>query len=197
MPDFCHLHCHSQYSLLDGAADITKMVQKAQNDGHAAVAITDHGNMFGAFEFYKAAKKIGIKPIMGCEVYLVENRHEREFTKGRKDKRFHQLLLAKNELGYYNLSKLVSLGFIEGFYHNFPRIDLELLRQYSEGLIATTCCVGAKVPQTIIHQGEAAAEKVFCEFLEIFGEDYYVELQRHNLPDIDNTGWSQEAINQV
>jgi DNA polymerase III subunit alpha len=151
MPDFCHLHCHTQYSLLDGASDITALMAKAKADGQEAVALTDHGNMFGAFKFVKAAKKQGIKPIVGCEFYLVKDRHIKFFekSKGQKDDRYHQLLLAKNELGYRNLSKLCSLGFTEGMYGKYPRIDKEILVQYHEGLIATSCCLGAEIPQAI------------------------------------------------
>lgn len=196
MCDFAPLHCHTQYSLLDGAADIEAMVKKAKADNMPAVAITDHGNMFGAFKFFSACKKHGIKPILGCEVYVVEDRFNKKFTREFKDKRYHQLLLAKNETGYKNLMKLVSLGFIDGLYMDFPRVDRALIEQHSEGIIATTCCVGAEVPQTMITKGVEAAEKVFLEWLKIFGEDYYIELQRHNIDDLDGTGWSQERINQ-
>ena len=188
MPDFCHLHCHTQYSLLDGAADIYSLMKKAKADDMKAVAITDHGNMFGAFKFYSAAKANDILPIIGCEFYIVEDRFQKEFTGGRKDKRYHQLLLAKDANGYKNLSKLCSLGFIEGAYGNFPRIDKQLLMQYKDGLIATSCCVAAEVPRTFLEKGEEAAEKVFLEWLDIFGEDYYVELQRHGLQGIDQDG---------
>ncbi len=166
-----------------------------------AVAITDHGNMFGVFEFVAAAwkdtKVVGtdadgkeikepvVKPVVGCEFYMVENRHKREFKKseGDKDRRNHQLLLAKNETGYKNLVKLCSMGYIEGMYGKYPRIDKELLLKHHEGLIATTCCLGAEVPQTILRKGEEEAEKVFKWWLDLFGEDYYVELQRHDIPD--------------
>jgi DNA polymerase-3 subunit alpha len=110
MPQFSHLHCHTQFSLLDGAASIPAMIAKAKADGQAAVAITDHGNMFGAFKFVAEAMKQGIKPIVGCEFYVVEDRFQKSFTKDAKDKRYHQLLLAKNEVGYRNLSKLVLFG---------------------------------------------------------------------------------------
>ncbi|MFN0204019.1 MAG: DNA polymerase III subunit alpha [Bacteroidia bacterium] len=183
MPTFNHLHCHTQFSLLDGAADITKMLTKAKNDGMRGCAITDHGNMFGVFKFVAEATKIGVKPIVGCEFYLVEDRHKRQFTKGEKDKRFHQLFLAKNEEGYRNLVKLCSLGFIEGMYGKYPRIDKSLILKYHKGLIATTCCLGAEVPQTILKKGEAEGEKVFQWWLDLFGEDYYVELQNHEIPD--------------
>jgi DNA polymerase III subunit alpha len=187
---FTHLHCHTQFSLLDGAANIKNLISKAKADGMPGMAITDHGNMFGVFEFVAEAQKQGIKPIVGCEFYLVEDRHKREFTKDQKDRRHHQLLLAKNQEGYKNLSKLCSMGYIEGIYGKYPRIDKEILLQYHENLIATTCCIGAEVPQAILHQGEAVAEEKFKWWLDIFGEDYYVELQRHNIPE-------QEEVNAV
>lgn len=196
MCDFAPLHCHTQYSLLDGAADVDAMVKKAKADNMPAVAITDHGNMFGAFKFFAACKKHGVKPILGCEVYVVEDRFNKKFTRENKDKRYHQLLLAKNEEGYANLMKIVSQGYIDGIYMDFPRVDIELIKAHHNGIIASTCCVGAEVPQTIIHKGVEAAEKVFLKWLDIFGEDYYIELQRHEIGDLDGTGWGQEAINQ-
>ncbi len=182
---FTHLHNHTQYSLLDGATDIEKLMKKAAADGMKAVAITDHGNMFGAFQFVAEANKHNIKPIVGCEFYLVDDRHKKQFTKENSDNRYHQLFLAKDQEGYKNLSKLCSLGFIEGLYSKWPRIDRELILKYHEGLIATTCCIGAEVPQTILNKGEEEAEKVFKWWLDLFGEDYYIELQRHNLPEQD------------
>jgi DNA polymerase III subunit alpha len=182
--NFSHLHCHTQYSLLDGANNISSLFKKAQADSMPAVAITDHGNMFGVFDFVATAGKFsGVKPIVGCEFYLVENRHKKQFSKEQKDKRYHQLFLAKNPEGYKNLVKLCSLGYMEGVYGKYPRIDKELVLQYHEGLIATTCCLGASVPQTILKLGEAEAEKEFLWWLNIFGEDYYVELQNHQIPD--------------
>jgi len=188
MPDFAHLHCHTQYSLLDGASEISKMMQKAKGDGQEAVAITDHGNMFGVFDFYNQAQQHGLKPLIGCEFYVVEDRHKKKFDKQNKDKRYHQLMLAKNAKGYQNLSMLCSLGFMEGFYQKWPRIDKALIRKYSEGIIATTCCLAAEIPQTFIAQGEEAAEKVFLEWWEIFGDDYYIEVQRHGLHTINEQG---------
>ena len=173
-----------------------------------ALAITDHGNMFGVFDFvataWKNTKVVGkdangkdivepvVKPVVGCEFYLVENRHKREFKKasGEKDKRYHQLFLAKDEVGYRNLVKLCSAGFIEGLYGKYPRIDKELLLQHHEGLIATTCCLGASVPQAILKGGEEAGEKEFKWWLGMFGDDYYVELQRHGIPE-------QNIVNEV
>src|SRR6056300_221441 len=197
MPQFSHLHVHTQYSLLDGAAEVKKLVSKAAEDGMPAVAITDHGNMFGAFDFHVQCTKQGIQPVIGCEFYLVRDRFEKTFGQGKKDKRYHQLLLAKNEQGYKNLSKLCSLGYLEGLYSKYPRIDKELLKQYSEGLIATSCCIGAEIPQAILFKGEEEAEKLFVEWHQLFGDDFYVELQRHGLENIDNTGLSQEDVNQV
>ncbi len=179
MPDFCHLHSHTQYSLLDGAASIPGLMAKAQKEQMKAVAITDHGNMFGVFKFFNEAKKHDVKPILGCEFYLCANRFDK-----KDKKRYHQLLLAKNAIGYKNLSKLCSIGFIEGYYYH-PRIDKEILEQHKEGLIATTCCLAAEVPRAIIDKGEAEAEKLFKEWLDMFGEDYYVELQRHGIPEQD------------
>jgi DNA polymerase-3 subunit alpha len=197
MSDFTHLHCHTQFSLLDGASAIPDMVAKAAADGMPAVALTDHGNMFGAFQFVNECDKAGIKPIVGCEFYVVEDRFQKSFTRGKRDKRFHQLILAKDQQGYENLTKLCSLGFIDGLYSKFPRIDRELIKKYKDGLMATTCCIGAEVPQTIINKGVEEGEKVFLEWLDIFGEDYYIELQRHHLLNIDNSGMSQEDVNQV
>ena len=195
---FAHLHCHTQYSVLDGAASIVDMVSKAKLDGMPAVAITDHGNMFGVFEFVNECKKQGVKPIIGCEFYMVEDMHVTSFAgTGRKDKRYHQLLLAKNAEGYKNLSILCSKGYKEGLFGKYPRIDLNLLKQHKEGLIATSCCIGAIIPQTILEKGETAGEEEFKKWLELFGDDYYLELQRHQIMNINNSGISQEDLNQI
>jgi DNA polymerase-3 subunit alpha len=190
MPDFAHLHVHTQFSLLDGAASISGLMKKAQKDEMKALAITDHGNMFGVFKFVAEASKYNVKPIVGCEFYLVEDRHKKTFSKEDRDVRRHQLFLAKNPEGYRNLSKLCSLGYIEGMYSKYPRIDKELVLKYHKGLIATTCCIGAEVPQAILRKSEEEAEKVFKWWLDIFGEDYYVEIQRHGMAE-------QEKVNQV
>jgi DNA polymerase III subunit alpha len=194
---FSHLHVHTQYSLLDGAASIQSLYKKAIDDGMPALAISDHGNMFGAFEFvsqaYKHLDENGkpkVKPIVGCEFYVVADRHRRSFTKEEKDNRYHQILLAKNEIGYRNLVKLTSLGFMEGLYGKYPRIDKELIEKYHEGLIATTCCLGAMVPQAILKGKENEAEKEFKWWLDLFGDDYYVEFQRHGLGE-------QDKVNEV
>ncbi|KAF0201022.1 MAG: DNA-directed DNA polymerase III [Bacteroidetes bacterium] len=192
MNKFTHLHVHSKYSILDGASEISQMYEKAVKDNMPAIALTDHGNMFGVFKFVAEANKYNkkgeppiIKPIVGCEFYLVEDRHRKQFTRDLKDMRSHQLLLAKNQEGYNNLIKLCSLGFMEGFYSKYPRIDKELILRYHKGLIATTCCLAAEVPRAILHKGEEEGERVFKWWLDIFGEDYYVELQRHGIPDQD------------
>jgi DNA polymerase III subunit alpha len=191
MPNFAHLHCHTQFSLLDGAASIPGLFKKAAADGMKALAITDHGNMFGAFQFVaEAAKHEGVKPIVGCEFYVVSDRHRHTFTKEDKDKRYHQLFLAKNAEGYKNLVKLCSLGYIEGLYGKYPRIDKELILQYHEGLIATSCCIGAMVPQAILRHGEEEARKEFEWWLDLFGEDYYIEIQRHFMAE-------QDKVNEV
>ena len=194
---FSHLHVHTQFSLLDGAASIKNLYKKAIADGMPALAISDHGNMFGAFEFVKEAYNhknddgtLKVKPIVGCEFYITTDRHRKTFSKEEKDPRHHQILLAKNATGYKNLVKLTSLGYIEGMYSKYPRIDKELIHKYHEGLIATTCCLGALVPQTILKKGEAEGENEFKWWLNIFQEDYYVELQRHGIPE-------QEKVNEV
>lgn len=202
MMKFSHLHVHTQFSLLDGAADIKQLYKKSMADNMPALAITDHGNMFGAFQFVAEAynhklnpedpkdKRLKVKPIVGCEFYLVENRHKRQFTREEKDIRYHQVLLAKDDEGYRNLIKLCSLGYMEGLYGKYPRIDKELILQYHKGLIATTCCLGASVPKTILKKGEDAGEAEFKWWLDIFGEDFYVEMQRHGIPE-------QETVNEV
>ncbi|HRG93235.1 MAG TPA: DNA polymerase III subunit alpha, partial [Chitinophagaceae bacterium] len=194
---FSHLHVHTQFSLLDGAASIQNLYKKAIKDEMPALAISDHGNMFGVFEFVAEAYKhkdengkVKVKPIVGCEFYITADRHQKTFTKEQKDPRHHQILLAKNEEGYRNLIKLTSLGFIEGMYSKYPRIDKELILRHHKGLIATTCCLGALVPQAILKKGEEEGENEFKWWLNIFQEDYYVELQKHGMPE-------QEKVNEV
>jgi DNA polymerase-3 subunit alpha len=189
---FSHLHVHTQYSLLDGAASISSLYKKAIADGMPALAISDHGNMFGVFDFvaqaYKNLDENGkpkVKPIVGCEFYITADRHRKTFTKDEKDPRHHQILLAKNETGYKNLMKLTSLGYTEGLYSKYPRIDKSLIQLHHEGLIATTCCLGAMVPQAIMRKSEAEAETEFKWWLDLFGEDYYVEFQRHSMAEQD------------
>ena len=177
MSGFVHLHVHTQYSILDGASNISELIAKARNDGMPAVAITDHGNMFGVKEFVNEANKQGIKPIIGCEVYVASRSRTDRTEKEDRSSR-HLILLAKNLTGYLNLAKLVSLGYIEGFYYK-PRIDKELLRQYHEGLIASSACLGGEIPELFFTEGEKAAENAIIEYADIFGKDFYLELQRH------------------
>ncbi|HRF75063.1 MAG TPA: DNA polymerase III subunit alpha [Chitinophagales bacterium] len=190
MPKFSHLHNHTMFSLLDGASDISRLYKKAVKDNMPALAITDHGNMFGAFQFVAEAYKhknedgsLKVKPIVGCEFYLVADRHRKQFSREEKDIRYHQVLLAKNEIGYKNLVKMCSLGYMEGMYGKYPRIDRTLIEKYHEGLIATTCCLAAEVPRAIMKKSKEEAEATFKWWLDIFGEDYYIELQRHDIPD--------------
>ena len=174
MSNFTHFHVHTQYSILDGASNIPQLIKKAKEDGMPAVTITDHGNMFGVKEFHNEAKKQDIKPIIGCEIYITPGDHKEKKTRNSH----HLILLAKNEKGYQNLSKLVSHAWIDGFYYN-PRIDRKLLEEYHEGIIACSACLGGEVPQAIMKHGEEAGEKVALQYKEIFGDDYYLELQRH------------------
>ncbi|MBR5454601.1 MAG: DNA polymerase III subunit alpha, partial [Rikenellaceae bacterium] len=179
MPQFVHLHVHTQYSILDGASDIKKVVARAKELGMPALAITDHGNMYGVKEFHDVATKAGVKPILGCEVYVVKNRFEKDKDEKTGD---HLVLLAKNKKGYQNLCKIVSYSYTEGFYYK-PRIDKELLRLYGEGLICCSACLGGEIPQFIMRGDLEGAEAAVLEFREIFGDDYYLEMQLHPAGD--------------
>ena len=181
-PGFVHLHTHTEFSLLDGASRIKDIIKKAVDYGMPSVAITDHGVMYGNINFYSEAKAAGIKPILGCEVYVApRGRSQRD---PRLDKEQHHLvLLAKNEHGYKNLIKLVSTAFSEGFYYK-PRVDKELLNQYSEDLIALTACLGGEIPHFIMKNDLEQAERSLGEYLDIFGKDnLYLEVQDHGLPE--------------
>ena len=152
---FAHLHLHTEYSLLDGACRIPQLIERVKELGQTSVAITDHGVMYGAIDFYKAAKEAGIKPSIGCEVYVASRSR---FDKGhRLDGYYHLVLLCKDETGYQNLIKLVSRGYTEGFYTK-PRVDKELLRQYSGGLICLSACLAGEIPQKLLNEGYQAAE---------------------------------------
>ena len=179
MPEFVHLHVHTQYSILDGASPLGVLVGRAKELGMPAVAITDHGNMFGVKEFHEKATKAGIKPIIGCEVYVVKNRFEKDKDEKAGD---HLVLLAKNLTGYHNLTRIVSYSWTEGFYYK-PRIDKGLLREFGEGLICCSACLGGEVPQAIMHGNPGDADRVVEEFKEIFGDDYYLEMQLHRSGD--------------
>ena len=179
MPEFCHLHCHTSYSLLDGAARIDLLMQQARKLGMSALGITDHGNLYGVPEFHATARKNGIMPVIGCEFYVTPGSMKKRDTRVR----YHQVLWAKNEQGYRNLMKLSSLSFLDGFYFK-PRIDFELLEKYREGLVATTCCLQGQVPRAIIDGNLEEARRWFKRYLDLFGrEDYYVEIQDHGIEE--------------
>lgn len=178
MPEFVHLHNHTQYSLLDGAARIDKLIEKAVEENQKAIAITDHGNMFGAPEFYFKAKKKGIKPIIGSEFYITPtSMYEKDTTE-----RYHLILLAKNLTGYKNLVKLSSKSFLDGYYYK-PRIDRELLRKHSEGLVALTACIKGEVPNAAIKGDYQRSRRLIDEYVDIFGNDFYLELQNHGIKE--------------
>ncbi len=179
---FVHIHVHTHYSLLDGATRIKPLIETAKKMNMPAVAITDHGNMFGAVEFYNAAVAAGVKPIIGCETYLAPN--DRRVKQGKQsESNFHLLLLAMNNVGYQNLLKLSSIGYLEGFYYK-PRIDKEVLREFSEGLLCTSTCLGAEVPQALLKKDRAAAEELAKSYLEIFGPDrFFMEIQDHGMDE--------------
>lgn len=186
--DFVHLHMHTEYSLLDGANRLDQLVEKVKQLGMKSVAITDHGNMFGAVEFYKLCKKEGIKPIIGCEMYVApRSRFERE---GAIDKEpYHLILLAMNDTGYHNLSTLNSIAYTEGFYYK-PRIDIEVLEKYNEGLICLSGCLSGQVASLILDSDFDGAENIIKKYLDIFGKDrYYLEMQ-------DNKLREQALVNQ-
>ena len=183
MSDFTHLHVHTQYSILDGAANIDTLFKRVNELGMKSIAITDHGNMYGVLEFVTKAQKNGIKPIIGCEVYVAEG--SRFEKKGKEDRSgFHLILLAKTFEGYQNLCRICTIGFLEGFYYT-PRVDKETLAKYSKGIIASSACLGGEIPETIREKGEDKAEEVLKEYLEIFKDDFYLELQRHGIPEQD------------
>jgi DNA polymerase-3 subunit alpha len=187
MAGFTHLHVHTQYSILDGASRISTLIDRVKSLGMDSLAITDHGNMFGVKEFHNTATKKGIKPIIGCEIY-VARRSVTDVT-GKEDRSGdHLILLAKNITGYRNLIKLVSTAWIKGFYYK-PRVDKELLAKYNEGLIASSACLAGEIPDEILNGTLAGAEAVLNSYLDIFGENFYLEVQRHETydPDADQT----------
>lgn len=179
---FTHLHVHTEYSLLDGAARIKDLIAGAKELGMDAVAITDHGAMFGVIDFYKEAKKQGIKPIIGCEVYTAARTMQDKDAE--KDKRQgHLVLLAKNDAGYRNLMKIVSAGYTEGFYYK-PRIDHDMLRRYSDGIIALSACLAGDVQWRLLNNDYEGAKKEALTLLDIFGENhFYLELQDQGLEE--------------
>jgi DNA polymerase-3 subunit alpha len=182
LADFVHLHSHTHYSLLDGAGKVGDMVQRAANLGQKALAITDHGNMFGVLEFYKAAEKAGIKPIIGMEAYVAPKARDLKKKVEGESNNYHLVLLAKNEQGFKNLIKLSSIGYTEGKYHK-PRIDKEILRELKEGLVASTACMGGEVPWNLRRGFRERAVKAAEWYMETFGDDYYFEIQDHHIPE--------------
>ncbi|MFN7330329.1 MAG: PHP domain-containing protein, partial [Bacteroidota bacterium] len=182
---FYHLHVHSQFSVLQAVPDVAELIAKAKSENMEAVALTDFGNMYGAFKFVSEALKHNIKPIVGCEFYISEERKKNKFTKDNPDKRYTQVLIAKNKTGYQNLAKLSSLGFIEGLYGIYPRIDKALIAEHKEGIIATTGSLSSEIPYLILNVGERQAEDVFKWWHDLLGPDFYIELNRHNMPEED------------
>ena len=185
---FVHLHVHTEYSLLDGACRIDRMMDRVKELGQTAIAITDHGVMYGCIDFYKAAKAAGIKPIIGCEVYVTRRRME-DRVHGIDNDPYHLVLLCENRTGYENLCKLVSEAFTHGFYGK-PRVDLELLAQYHEGLVATSACLAGGVAQYLMEEDYESAKEYALKLAGIFGpEHFYLELQDHGIEE-------QIAVNQ-
>lgn len=180
--NFVHLHVHTEYSLLDGASRIERLVMRAKELGMPAIAITDHGSMYGVIDFYKHAKNQGINPVIGCEVYVApRSRFEKSAVEG--ESYYHLVLLAKNNIGYKNLVKIVSCGYTEGFYYK-PRVDKELLRTHSEGLICLSACIAGEIPALLLKGDSVGAEKLAQEYKEIFGaENFFIELQDHGIPE--------------
>ncbi len=181
--NFSHLHVHTEYSLLDGSNKIKEYVARVKELGMNSAAITDHGVMYGVIDFYREAKKNGIKPILGCEVYVAPNsRFDREIT-GGEDRYYHLVLLAENNIGYSNLMKIVSKGFVDGYYYK-PRVDKSLLREYHEGIIALSACLAGEVPRYISKGLYDNAKKTALEYQEIFGKgNFFLELQDHGIPE--------------
>ncbi len=179
MTDFTHLHLHTEYSLLDGACRIEEVVERAKNLGQTALAVTDHGVLYGAVAFYKACKNAGIKPIIGCEVYVAP-RSRFDKVHGIDSDRYHLILLCKNETGYKNLIKLVSSGWVDGFYTK-PRLDRDILEKHSEGLVALSGCLFGEVAQRIVQRNMEEAESVASWYKSVFGDDYYLEVQNHGM----------------
>ncbi len=180
MNNFVHLHLHSEYSLLDGSTRISLLPKRVKELNMNAVALTDHGNMYGAIAFYKACKDEGIKPILGCEVYISKKDLS---IKDKSNERYHLILLAENNEGFKNIMKIVSIGFVDGYYYK-PRIDKKVLKKYSKGIIATSACLGGEVQKLILNRDIEAAKKSALEYRKIFGENnFFLELQDHGMPE--------------
>ena len=185
MSSFVHLHNHTHYSLLDGACRIIDMVETAKKYNMEAIAITDHGNMFGAIPFYKKVKAAGIKPIIGIETYVapdVDSSGNKDNRKKGESRAFHLILLAKDIKGYVNLMKLSSYAYIKGFYYK-PRINKEILKEHSEGLVCMSSCIQGEVPYKIIRGDYEGARKAAVFFRDLFKDDYYLEFQDHGIKE--------------
>src|SRR5947207_11392104 len=182
--DFVHLHLHTEYSLLDGACRLDRLMERAHELKFPALTITDHGVLCGAIDFYQAARNKGIKPIIGCEVYVApDSRFDKKTTSGGRDVYHHLVLLAKDEIGYQNLIKLATAAHLEGYYYK-PRIDKELLAQHKEGLIALSGCLASEIPDLILKDEATRAKEAVDWFKQTLGaENFYLELQNHNIPE--------------
>ena len=179
---FCHLHTHTEYSLLDGEASIKKLVARVKELGMDSCAITDHGSMYGVVDFYREAKSQGIHPVIGCEVYMAP-RSRFDKVHDIDNKTSHLILLAENQRGYKNLIKLVSAGYIDGFYYK-PRIDFEMLKEHSEGIIALSACIAGEVPKALLRGDYDEAKKIALKYAEALGKDnYFLEIQDHGLSE--------------
>ncbi|MBR6282562.1 MAG: PHP domain-containing protein, partial [Lachnospiraceae bacterium] len=186
---FVHLHTHTEYSLLDGSNKIVEYVAKVKDMGMTAAAITDHGVMYGVIDFYKECKKAGINPVLGCEVYVAPgSRFERELSHG-EDRYYHLILLAENNLGYANLMKIVSIGFVDGYYYK-PRVDFETLEKYHEGIICLSACLAGEVARLLERGLYDEAKAVALKYEACFGKgNYFLEMQDHGIP-------AQRTVNQ-
>ena len=179
---FAHLHVHTEYSLLDGSNKIKECVARVKELGMNSVAITDHGVMYGVIDFYRAAKAAGIKPVLGCEVYVAPgSRFDKEAVGSGDDRYYHLVLLAENDIGYHNLMKIVSRGFTEGYYYK-PRVDYEVLEKYHEGIIALSACLAGEIPNRILKEDFDGARAAARKMRDIFGENnFFLELQDHGI----------------
>ena len=186
---FTHLHVHTEYSLLDGSNKIKEYVARVKELGMDSAAITDHGVMYGCIDFYRAAKEAGINPILGCEVYVAPgSRFDKEVQHG-EDRYYHLVLLAENNQGYSNLMKIVSAGFVEGYYYK-PRVDLEVLEKYHEGIIALSACLAGEIPRFLTRGLYEEGKRAALRYREIFGKNnFFLELQNHGIRE-------QEIVNQ-
>ena len=192
--DYVHLHNHTQYSLLDGVTKIPKLIEFIKEDGMQAVAMTDHGTLSGAIEFYKTAEAAGIKPLIGIETYMAARKHTDKDP--QKDKaRHHLILIAMNNTGYQNLMRLSSIANLDGMYY-FPRIDRELLEKYNEGLIVTSACMGGEVGQAVKDGRLKDAEEIALWYKSVLGDRYYLEIQDHGHPNNPLHSSEQQVVNE-